>query len=91
LRQARKLVFSRDARKFLASLAPKQFKQIVVKIFELTADPTPHDSESLHGIDARRIDSGEYRIIYILDVETVYLDAVGKLNDNEGKRGIEAA
>jgi len=79
----RNLVLTQDARKFLAGLAPKQFKQIVVKIFELSVNPMPHDSESLRGIDARRIDSGEFRIIYTFDEQTVTIDLVGKRNDDE--------
>ena len=37
------LQFARDAKKSLAELQPKQFKQIATKIFALLDNPQPQD------------------------------------------------
>jgi len=85
----RRLDFSRDADKFLIALAPKQYKQIVSKILALANDPTPHDSQKLQGYDDKyRIDCGEYRVIYHFDDDTVFIEAVGKRNDDAVYREI---
>lgn len=84
----RRLVFSRDADKFLDALAPKQYKQIVSKILDLTQDPTLHDSQQLQGYDKRRMDSGEFRIVYSYDDDIVTLEIVGKRNDDEVYRDL---
>ncbi len=79
----RRLVFSRDADRFLMDIAPKQYKQIVSRILDLAEDPLPHDSQKLRSCDHYRIDVGEFRVIYRFDVDTVFIDIVGKRNDDE--------
>jgi mRNA interferase RelE/StbE len=50
----------------------------------LRKDPMPHDSSKLHGTeDQYRVDIGEYRIVYKFDDKTVYIQIVGKRNDDE--------
>ncbi|HZP82443.1 MAG TPA: type II toxin-antitoxin system RelE/ParE family toxin [Chthonomonadaceae bacterium] len=86
----RRLDISRDADKFLDGLAGKQYKQIVVKILDLTKDPEPHDSQKLQGYETkRRIDSGEFRVVYSYDEETVFIELVGKRNDDEVYRDLK--
>ena len=78
-----KLLVSRKARKFLDDLPPKQFRQIMKKVFALLEDPKPHDSEELRGYPFLRNDVGEYRIIYDLQGDTLRMILVGKRNDDE--------
>jgi len=40
---------ARDAKKSLAELQPKQFKQIATKIFALLDNPQPQDCKALKG------------------------------------------
>ncbi len=78
-----KLMLSREARKFLDTLPPKQFRQIINKILSLLDDPRPADSAELHGYPFIRVDIGEYRIIYDFEKDVLRLILVGKRNDNE--------
>jgi mRNA interferase RelE/StbE len=79
-----KLSLSKVTLKFLEDLPPKQFRQIINKVFALLSDPSPHDSKKLIGFDDYlRVDSGEYRIIYWTAKDTVTIDLIGKRNDDE--------
>ena len=64
-------------------LPPKQFRQIIRKVFTLLENPRPHDSEELRGYPFLRNDVGEYRIIYDVKGDTLRLIVVGKRNDEE--------
>jgi mRNA interferase RelE/StbE len=78
-----KLLVSKKAQKFLDDLPPKQFRQIMKKVFALLENPRPHDSEELRGYPFLRNDVGEYRIIYDVQGDTLLLILVGKRNDAE--------
>jgi len=78
-----KLLISKKAQKFLDKLPPKQFRQIVKKVFALLEEPRPHDSEELRGYPFLRNDVGEYRVIYDVQEDTFRLILVGKRNDAE--------
>lgn len=80
---ARKLDITKDTRDYLSSLDGKQYKQVVQKILNLTADPTPHDSIQMTGYPFRRTDIGEHRIVYRFDEHTVYIALAGKRNDDD--------
>ena len=67
-------------------LPPKQFRQIIRKVFALLENPRPHDSEELRGYPFLRNDVGEYRIIYDVQGDTLRLIVVGKRNDEEAYR-----
>ena len=79
----RKLDLSRRSRKFLDSLPPKQFRQVVNKVFALMEDPEPPDSKVLAGFPYRRADMGEYRIIYRIEGDILKVTLIGKRNDDE--------
>ena len=79
----RKLDLTRDAIKFLELLPPKQFRQVVSKIFALLGNPQPQDSKPLVGYDYCRADIGEYRIVYRFDRDFLYVVLIGKRNDSE--------
>jgi len=77
------LLISHDAQKFLDILPPKQFRQVVRKVFALLDDPEPADSKPLKGFPFWRADVGEYRIIYDVQDGVLRLILVGKRNDDE--------
>jgi mRNA interferase RelE/StbE len=79
----RKLDITRDAFKFINELDAKQFRQVVRKLLALLAEPVPADSSKLTGYDYRRVDIGEYRIIYHFDDDTTYVVLIGKRNDDQ--------
>jgi mRNA interferase RelE/StbE len=85
-----KLDYTKDFLKELADLPPKHFKQVVSRVLALTGDPLPADSKQLQGHGGlRRVDSGEYRIIYDITDEAVRIILIGKRNDDEVYRLLE--
>ena len=79
-----KLNLSKQSRKFLETLVPKHARQIAVKISELRNNPRPQDTKQLKGYeDYWRAESGEYRIIYRTENETLCVVIVGKRNDDD--------
>lgn len=47
-------------------------------------EPYPHDAKHIHGHPGyRRVDVGEYRIIYAVEADTVKVAVIGKRNDDE--------
>ena len=85
------LLIEDGVNKFLQNLQPKQYKQLAARIFLLSRDPRPADSKSLEGHPGlRRIDQGEYRILYSVDDRAgiLRISRVGKRNDAEVYRGL---
>lgn len=78
-----KLQISKAAQKFLDSLPPKQFRQIVRKVFEILEQPEPHDTMKLKGYSFFRNDVGEYRLVYDIKEDSLRLILIGKRNDDE--------
>ena len=74
-----------QATKFLGSLDAKQYRQVGQKIFALMHDSTPPDSAQLTGAKngEKRVDSGEYRIIYSASDTEVDILVIGKRNGDE--------
>ncbi|MFP4305733.1 MAG: type II toxin-antitoxin system RelE family toxin [Desulfococcaceae bacterium] len=80
----RKIDITKSAGKFIKKLPAKQYRQVVGTMLGLRENPMPHDSKQLSGYpEYRRVDIGEYRIVYRTDVDTVYIAVVGKRNDDE--------
>jgi len=79
-----RLDVSDNARRFIARRQLKHQRQIVAKIQDLRDDPRPVDSKVLKGTSRgfRRADIGEYRIVYRVEDETLYVFDVGKRNDD---------
>ena len=77
------LDLTHQAKEFLGRLDPKQFRQVVKKIFSLMDDPKPGDSKPLHGHPFWRADIGEYRIVYRVEHSTLKVTIVDKRNDDE--------
>jgi mRNA interferase RelE/StbE len=78
-----KINISKQAAKFLGKVHPKHGKQIARKIFALRLDPSPAGSIKLKGCSYKRVDIGEYRIVYYVKAETIYVVVVGKRNEGE--------
>ena len=80
------LRIAKTAEKDLLDLQTKQFAQIAKKIFSLQGNPKPQDCKQLKGYPGGyRVDSGEYRILFTIDLELkiVNIFRVGKRNDDE--------
>ena len=87
----RTLSIHREAFNFLRGLAldAKRFRQVVSKLLALLENPAQADARPLRGHDDLwRVDVGEYRIVYRYDDEHVWIDVVGKRNDDEVYRGL---
>lgn len=81
----KKLRITKNAAKFLDGLDAKQYKQVGKTIIGLLNNSRPHDSQSLNGAihGERRVDVGEYRIIYTDSEEDVDVLVIGKRNGDE--------
>ena len=79
------LKMTKQALKAFEKLDAKQYRQVVSAFIGLTTNPEPHDSQLLRGGSRgeRRIDVGEYRVIYAMDGELVEVLVVGKRNDDD--------
>jgi mRNA interferase RelE/StbE len=79
------LKITNQATSFLESLDAKQFRQVLKKILSLMQDSMPQDSAGLGGAKngERRVDSGEYRIIYKTSETEIDVQVIGKRNDDE--------
>jgi mRNA interferase RelE/StbE len=78
-----KLDVKHRVEKFVRKLLPKHRRQVSGKVFELCSDPIPPDSEQVTGFPYRRVDIGEYRIIYRVESDTLLIPLVGKRNDDD--------
>jgi mRNA interferase RelE/StbE len=76
------LSLSPSALKFLETLPPKQYRQVVRTFFALLRTPEPHDSAALKGFPYRRVDIGEYRIVYRVEGPTLRVPLIDKRNDD---------
>jgi mRNA interferase RelE/StbE len=79
---------SRQAGRFIKTLRPKQYKQVVGTVLAMLNNPEPHDSRLLKGRrdDNRRVDVGEYRVVYRVEDENLLVLVVGKRNDSDDYR-----
>lgn len=84
-----KLDVERRAEKFVRKLLPKHRRQISGKILDLCSDPVPNDSEQVTGSPYRRVDIGEYRIIYRIEHDTLLIPLIGKRNDDDVYRRLK--
>jgi mRNA interferase RelE/StbE len=80
-----KIRLSRRAVKFIQGLPFKHQEQIKKSINSLEKNAAPHDSQALKGYPYRRLDCGEYRVIYMAHTGdfTVDIILVGKRNGGE--------
>lgn len=79
-----KLIVSKEAGKFVKKLLPKHQRQLALKIVALTEHGIDvQDSQHLKGSSYKRVDVGEYRIIYTIIDMTLFIVLIGKRNDND--------
>ncbi|MDO8683362.1 MAG: type II toxin-antitoxin system mRNA interferase toxin, RelE/StbE family [Armatimonadota bacterium] len=80
-----RLRLSKDADNFLTTRQRKHLRQIAAKIQTLRSDPAPPDAKALKGSGKGfiRSDIGEYRIIYRVEDDTLFVAIIGKRNDDE--------
>lgn len=79
-----KIEFSKSAAKDIEKFPAKIQRQIALKIHDLRNNPDQPDSSNLKGhAPYKRVSSGEYRIIYYIKDETIYIDFIGKRNDDD--------
>lgn len=80
-----KLTITKQALKALEGLDAKQYKQVGKTVFNLLSNSEPHDSKALKGASngERRIDVGEYRVIYAITADVIEILVIGKRNDDE--------
>ena len=78
-----RLNLTHDALSFLDNLPGKPFKQVVSAMFGLLKNPEPHDSSALRGYPYRRVDIGEYRIVYRAQGEEMQIIVIGRRNDDD--------
>ncbi len=77
------LNISLKAKKYLEKLPSKQYKQVASRIFDLLTKKEHSDIKHLSGRPGYfRIDQGEYRIIFKIEDNIVYIPIVGKRNDD---------
>jgi mRNA interferase RelE/StbE len=86
-----KISFSSSAVKFLKKMSGKPAKQVKEKLESLIKNPYPNDSSKLIGYPYYRVDSGEYRIIYIVSGDILEIKIVGKRNDDEVYKKLKRA
>lgn len=79
------LSMTKQAQKALSELDAKQYRQVGSLIFGLLSNPQPHDSQPLKGAPRgeRRVDAGEYRIIYAVTADHIEILVIGKRNDDQ--------
>jgi len=78
-----KVDFSKQAWKFLEKLPLKQSKQIIARIESFIENPKDIPSVAIRWFSPfRRIKSWEYRVIYYIEGENLYIDIIDKRNDD---------
>jgi mRNA interferase RelE/StbE len=79
-----KIVLGKHAGAFLEKIPSKHARQIVERIDALRLSPSSVVSEDLKGFHPfRRLKSGEYRIVFFIENDTLHIPIIGKRNDDE--------
>lgn len=86
------LKLSRQAMEFGERLPAKQQRQIAERLERMKQAPLDPPSEQLQGFTPyRRIKAGEYRIIYVVEGDAVFVRLIGKRNDDEIYKALQRA
>ncbi len=79
-----KIEISKVAAKDILNFPIKIQRQIALKIHELMENKMQNDVSYLKGhAPYKRATSGEYRIIFYIKNETLFIDFIGKRNDSD--------
>ncbi len=88
-----KLLIERRALEFLENLKrqKKQHVQVASKLFSLSRNPYPQDCKKIKGEKREffRVDSGEFRIVYSVEGDTIKIVLIGKRGDDEVYRRLK--
>ena len=74
---------SKRSAKFLKTIHPRHAKQLKIKLLGLKTVPFPQDTKKLVGYPFYRVDVGEFRIVYKATDNILYINSIGKHNDND--------
>lgn len=66
----------RVRKKDLPAIPAKDVRKIIVRIQQLAENPFPVDAVRLKGRDEWRVRQGDYRILYIVELEIVTVIAI---------------
>lgn len=73
-----------EAQDFLDTITTKQQRQVSAKIFLLAENPTPPSSKLLKDYaPLRRFRSGDYRIVYFVERDTLKIPLIDKRGDDK--------
>lgn len=78
-----KVNFSKTSVKFLKTLPAKQGQQCALKIQELRKNPMSQDVKKLKGYSYYQCTSGEFRIVFEIQNDTLEILLVDKRNDDQ--------
>jgi mRNA interferase RelE/StbE len=80
-----KLQITKQALKACGKLDAKQYRQVVSAVLGLLTNPEPHDSQQMRGATRgeRRLDIGEYRVVYAVKSDEVEVLVIGNRNDGD--------
>ncbi len=78
------LDISSQAEKFLSKRSGKELRQLSEKIDQLCGNPFPGDATNVSGYASfKKVDQGEFRIIYGVETEALKILIVERRNDDE--------
>ncbi len=79
-----KIQIHKNASAFLEKIPSKHARQIAERIADMRLKPDSILSEDLKGFPPfRRHKSGEYRVIFFIENETLHIPVIGKRNDDD--------
>ncbi len=79
-----KVQLQKKAGAFFEKIPAKHARQIVERIDALRVNPSSVVSEDLNGFyPFRRLESGEYRIVFLIENDILHIPVIGKRNDDE--------
>ena len=82
---------SRQAGRFITTLPPRQYKQIVGTVLALAKNPKPDDSRPLKGSGDgnRHVDVGGHRMVYRVEDEDLLVLVAGKRIDSDAYQWLD--
>lgn len=84
-----KVLLYDDAKDFLEALPIKRRQQVARKILALVKDEPSAQSKGLVGFEPlRRLRSGDYRIVYFVESETLHVVFIDNRNDDKVYRKV---
>lgn len=76
-----KVEIDRDVLVWLHKQPRNVFLTVLGAVLGLVADPLPPNSTEMRGGSGRRLRVGDYRVVYLVDGEDLYVHTVGHRKD----------